>query len=197
MDSFILSKEQYCDLMKLDRVNAVNLFLYLLANADEKGTLIVSIRKISTELNIGLWSIRTLLKSWYSTHKLTHQLTHQGSIITISDIDSYKPKVVEVHTQVHTPTHTLKERSHSFGEKLIPYMEQYGQKMIREFFDYWTEANENGQKMRFEKEKTFDVSRRLARWHKNNLEKKGNTSKSDIGVVLHDSQNKDYNKGLW
>lgn len=197
MDSFILSKEQYCDLMKLDRTNAVNLFLYLLANADEKGTLIVSIRRISTELNIGLWSIRTLLKSWYSTHKLTHQLTHQGSVITINDIDSYKPKLVESHTRVHTPTHTLKERSHTFGEKLIPYVQQYGQKMVREFFDYWTEANEDGRKMRFEKEKTFDISRRLARWHKNNLGKNNNTSKSDIGVVLRDSQSKDYNKGLW
>ena len=40
--------------MKLDRTNAVNLFLYLLANADENGTLIVSIRKISSELCIGL-----------------------------------------------------------------------------------------------------------------------------------------------
>ena len=46
MDSFKISKEQYCDLMKLDRTNAVNLFVYLLANADDNGTLIVSIRKI-------------------------------------------------------------------------------------------------------------------------------------------------------
>lgn len=199
MNSFILSKEQYCDLMKLDRVNAVNLFLYLLANADEEGTLIVSIRKISTELNMGLWSIRTLLKSWYSTHKLTHQLTHKGSVITINNIDSYKPKVVEIHTPTHTPTHTVKERSHTFGEKLIPFMEQYGSAMIREFFDYWTECNEGGQKMRFEKEKTFDISRRLARWKKNNYNKSNLSAEQKIhqdGTILHKGQ-MDVTKGGW
>ena len=77
MDSFKISKEQYFDLMKLDRVNAVNLFVYLLANADDNGTLIVSIRKISSELCIGVQTVRTLLKHWYITHILTHQVTHR------------------------------------------------------------------------------------------------------------------------
>ena len=77
MESFKLSKEQYCDLMKLDRTNAVNLFLYLLANADDNGVLIVSIRTISTELCIGVQVVRTLLKKMYATHQLTHQLTHR------------------------------------------------------------------------------------------------------------------------
>ena len=76
MDSFKISKERYFDLMKLDRVNAVNLFLYLLANADDNGTLIVSIRKISSELDIGLRTVRTILKKLYATNIVTHQVTH-------------------------------------------------------------------------------------------------------------------------
>ena len=80
MDSFKLSKEQYCDLMKLDRVNAVNLFLYLLSEADDEGTLIVSIRKISSELCIGLQTVRTLLGKMYLTHQLTHQLTRKSRL---------------------------------------------------------------------------------------------------------------------
>ena len=90
MDSFKISKERYFDLMKLDRVNAVNLFLYLLANADDNGTLIVSIRKISSELDIGLRTVRTILKKLYSTNIVTHQVTHKGSSITINNIDCYK-----------------------------------------------------------------------------------------------------------
>lgn len=190
MDSFKISKEQYFDLMKLDRVNAVNLFLYLLANADDNGTLIVSIRKISSELDIGLGTVRTILKKLYSTNIVTHQVTHNGSVVTINNIDSYKALKLTGDTQSDTPNEALDKRKHAFGEKLIPYIEQYGKTLIREFFDYWTEHNENGKKMRFEKEKTFEISRRLARWSKNNRRNnKPSTSNLPVGMNLQNSNN--------
>ena len=193
MDSFKISKEQYFDLMKLDRVNAVNLFLYLLANADDNGTLIVSIRKISSELDIGLRTVRTILKKLYAANIVTHQVTHKGSSITVNNIDCYNiPNITG-----DTPSDTLEVRKHVFGKKLIPYMEQYGKALIREFFDYWTEHNENGKKMRFEKEKTFEISRRLARWSKNNSSNsKSSISNLPVGMNLQNSKNKDYTKGL-
>ena len=190
MDSFKISKEQYFDLMKLDRVNAVNLFLYLLANADDNGTLIVSIRKISSELDIGLRTVRTILKKLYSTNIATHQVTHNGSVVTINNIDSYKALKLTGDTQSDTPNEALEKRKHAFGEKLIPYIEQYGKTLIREFFDYWTEHNENGKKMRFEKEKTFEISRRLARWSKNNsINNKSSISNLPVGMNLQNSNN--------
>lgn len=190
MDSFKISKEQYFDLMKLDRANAVNLFLYLLANADDNGTLIVSIRKISSELDIGLRTVRTILKKLYTTNIVTHQVTHKGSRVTINNIDCYKIPKRAGDTPSDTPSEALKTRKHTFGEKLIPYIEQYGKALIREFFDYWTEHNENGKKMRFEKEKTFDISRRLARWSKNNSNKnKYSTPNLPIGMNLQNSNN--------
>ena len=67
-------------------------------------------------------------------------------------------------------------------------MEQYGKALIREFFDYWTEHNENGRKMRFEKEKTFEISRRLARWSKNNNNKSSKSS-LPVGMNLQNSNN--------
>lgn len=190
MDSFKISKEQYFDLMKLDRVNAVNLFLYLLANADDNGTLIVSIRKISSELDIGLRTVRTILKKLYSTNIVTHQVTHNGSVVTVNNIDSYKALKLTGDTQSDTPNKALEKRKHAFGEKLIPYIEQYGKTLIREFFDYWTEHNENGKKMRFEKEKTFEISRRLARWSKNNSSNnKSSISNLPVGMNLQNSNN--------
>lgn len=186
MDSFKISKEQYFDLMELDRVNAVNLFLYLLANADDNGTLIVSIRKISSELNIGLRTVRTILKKLYATNQVTHQVTHNGSRVTVNNIDCYKV----LKQESDTPSDTLEVRKHAFGEKLIPYIEQYGKELIREFFDYWTEHNENGKKMRFEKEKTFEISRRLARWKKNNSNSnKPSRSSLPVGMNLQNSNN--------
>ena len=44
----------------------------------------------------------------------------------------------------------------------------YSADMLNEFFSYWTEPNKSQTKMRFEQQPTWDMSRRLARWEKNN-----------------------------
>jgi len=36
--------------------------------------------------------------------------------------------------------------------------------MIEKFISYWTELNRSKTKMRFELEKTFEISKRLATW---------------------------------
>ena len=46
------------------------------------------------------------------------------------------------------------------------YKRKYGIEMIQEFIDYWTEMMPNGKKQRWEKEKAFDVNRRLITWAK-------------------------------
>lgn len=68
-------------------------------------------------------------------------------------------------------------RMQKFYESLVPYVEQYGRQMVRDFYDYWTERNKSGTKMRFEMEKTWDTARRLVRWDMNN----NNFKKRDYG----------------
>jgi len=63
---------------------------------------------------------------------------------------------------------TTDQRSALFMNKLKPYIEMHGKEMLRAFYDYWTEKNENGKKMRFEMQKVFDINRRLTTWAKNN-----------------------------
>ena len=46
--------------------------------------------------------------------------------------------------------------------------------MLYNFVEYWTESNENGNLMKFEMQKTFDINRRMARWKKNDF---GTTNK--------------------
>jgi hypothetical protein len=58
------------------------------------------------------------------------------------------------------------ERAKVFYNRLIDYVDKYGAQMVREFYDYWTESNEGGARMRFEMEKVFDIARRLATWSK-------------------------------
>ncbi len=63
---------------------------------------------------------------------------------------------------------TIKDREAEFIKLCEPYFEKYGKQMIKEFVEYWTEIGVNDKKMRFEKEKTFGVSRRLSTWKRNN-----------------------------
>ena len=46
------------------------------------------------------------------------------------------------------------------------YKRKYGIEMVQEFVDYWTEMMPNGKKRRWEKQKAFDVNRRLIGWSK-------------------------------
>ena len=46
------------------------------------------------------------------------------------------------------------------------YKRKYGMEMIQEFVDYWTEMLPNGKKQRWQKEKAFDVNRRIIAWAK-------------------------------
>lgn len=66
------------------------------------------------------------------------------------------------------PPSPIDKREQKFRESLVPYVGKYGGEMIQEFGDYWTEKNKSGTKMRFELQTTWDLSRRLARWDRNN-----------------------------
>ena len=70
---------------------------------------------------------------------------------------------------------TIGYRRTMFLRKISEHAEKYPKEMRINFADYWTESG--GNKMRWEKEKVFDVSRRLARWAKNDF-RGNNVSKS-------------------
>lgn len=77
----------------------------------------------------------------------------------------------------------LEKREKDFGLTLVPFMEKYGQKTIREFYDYWTEPHgAAGLKMKWEAERDrkgggWRLSSRLAKWKK--FEPEFNTKKSN------------------
>lgn len=63
-----------------------------------------------------------------------------------------------------------------FKGTLIPFVQQFGKKTVREFFDYWTEPTPSG-KMRFQLEKAWDAKRRLTTWKRNEKDFGNNTDK--------------------
>lgn len=93
-------------------------------------------------------------------------------------------------TSQMNPKRTLEDRRQSFYDALIPYLNEYDKKMIREFFDYWSQVNEGGRKMHFEKQKTFEIGKRLATWKRNEVERQRPQRAEDIGIVLNNVKNK-------
>jgi hypothetical protein len=51
-----------------------------------------------------------------------------------------------------------------FYDEVAKFLDTYPKEMLRKFFDYWTELNKSQTKMRFEMEKTWELSKRLRTW---------------------------------
>ena len=58
-------------------------------------------------------------------------------------------------------------RRGNFKNSLEIYIVQYGKIMIDNFFNHWSELNKSETKMKFEMEKTWELSRRLSTWERN------------------------------
>lgn len=71
---------------------------------------------------------------------------------------------------------SIEERKQKFYESLIPYVEKYGREMVRDFYDYWSELNRSGTKMRCELQPTWQLGGRLATWSRKHNERKFDSS---------------------
>lgn len=60
-------------------------------------------------------------------------------------------------------------RKLKFAQSLIPFVSIYGNELIRNFCDYWSEPNKSNTRFRQELEKTWDTERRLKTWNQNNF----------------------------
>lgn len=59
---------------------------------------------------------------------------------------------------------TLPNRKNQFYDHVAEFKETYPKEMLRKFYDYWSELNPSGTKMKFELQKTWELSKRLATW---------------------------------
>lgn len=60
-----------------------------------------------------------------------------------------------------------KKREKKFYQSLVPFVGSFSKEMLRNFFEYWSEPNKSGTKMKWEMEKTWDLERRLSKWQSN------------------------------
>lgn len=62
----------------------------------------------------------------------------------------------------------LIEREEKFKKLVLSFKDVYSKEILESFYNYWTEKNQKGTKMKFEMQLTFEVSKRLITWFKNN-----------------------------
>jgi len=72
--------------------------------------------------------------------------------------------------QKKPPEKPLEERVTNFKDEIRANKQNgeiiYTNSMLQEFFDYWSETNLNGLKMKWEMEKTWDLKLRLKTWYR-------------------------------
>lgn len=72
----------------------------------------------------------------------------------------------------------IEERKINFGKRLKEFEPIYGRDMLKSFYRHWTEHNEGGKKMLFERRETFNIKSRLETWKEN--DEKRSKSKKEV-----------------
>ena len=65
----------------------------------------------------------------------------------------------------------IKEEESKLYISISPFVETYGKDMCRKFYEYWSEPNKSKTKLKYQMERTWDISKRIKRWSDNNFNK--------------------------
>lgn len=188
-------------MIKLDNKFTENLspheqlvMLQLLVGGDENGITKTSYRVLANKCGITLQICRSTISKLQEKGELeiiaTANNIATGTIISICKYDNYRIGKKKIAANEPLPIISslqdkCKERARIFENSLIPFVTsrggQYKPEMVRAFFNYWTEKNKSGTKMRFEMEKTWEVSKRLQTWAARN-----NTYKSSLTLKTNE-----------
>jgi hypothetical protein len=79
------------------------------------------------------------------------------------DIRSTYVKRMENSNKKDEISNKKEEKEIVFKSEVFEFSKKYTEEMLTKFCNYWTETSKSG-KMRYEFEKTFEVSKRLATW---------------------------------
>lgn len=138
------------------------LYIVIAGDSDDEGFVSVSDRALASKLGVTRSQIRKSVKELVENHFITTPQPPCNQSATTSQPEEgvhFEPAKSDIDI-----------RKEAFYKTLVPYIfnQQTGQgyppDMLRAFFDYWSEPNQAGKKMRFEMEKTWSIEGRLRTW---------------------------------
>ena len=74
---------------------------------------------------------------------------------------SIKEKEIKEKEQKNPPTAARRE---SFRQECLKYVDRYDNQRLADFFNYWSEEDTKTGKMRYEKQRFWNIERRIKRW---------------------------------
>ena len=175
-----------------------------------KGQFVTSLSKLSKETGLSLQQVRTSIKKLQSTHDLTYKPSSKYTVITVDNYNKYQgsqgddntvnniKKTNKQHSsnkQVTTNNNdkndkeyignqkNLEKRQQKFKEDIFVFSNKYPKEMLFDFYNYWSEPNKSKTKFLSELQRTFDLSRRLARWSKNDFNRNKQTNFVDESQI--------------
>lgn len=187
------------EILDLDLVK-IGMYIYIKRKCGKAGECDVSMKELGERFGLTRPTTSRYLTELYDLKVLYsngHQTDTKRTLISLkpNGLDSVGGHQTDTK---RTPEQELKDRKLAFGMQLKPFNETYPRPMLAEFYDYWTEVKEGGRKMRFEKEKTFEIAKRLVRWKKNDDERKlSRKTSQDIGMVYHKEKDEFKNEETW
>lgn len=94
------------------------------------------------------------------------------------------PKQREKEIETKIKGNNIEARTQLFKDECKTFIPNYGTELIKSFFLYWSEPNKTKTKMKYELQQTWDLSRRLATWSKNesNFKKPIDKPKTSLGI---------------
>ncbi len=100
-------------------------------------------------------------------------MTYQGLLSLLASLGVRKPSKLPTKSGINTQSKEdenkekeikIEEKKIAFGYSLKEFEKTYSKDMLTAFFRYWSEKNKSGTKMKWELEKTFELSLRLSNW---------------------------------
>ena len=112
-----------------------------------------------------------------ATYRWDKERENANAMQTQCDSNAIKESKVKESKvkKINSNINDIEMRFQAFNNKVIAFRDLYSDEMLMEFIEYWTEKTDNGKKMLFEMQKVFEVSKRLAKWKRNENKFKNNS----------------------
>jgi len=184
------------DALPDDKAGILIKFIYSYVNDENPKTDDVLINAVFANIK---HTLKRDLKKWESQHKQRVKAgkrsaevrKRNSTLVNARSVSSTDSVSVSVSDSVNV--NDINNRKTEFKNSLQTFLEIYEKQMLNDFYEYWTEKKPKGRKMRFEMQKTFDISLRLKRWNKNNFNKNNKNepriNRQSAETIQQNSQN--------
>jgi hypothetical protein len=136
-------------------INDFNLFVI---EGDTFGSISVE-RRLSDRNDKSEKARQSAFKRWEQSERKADAMPTQSEGNAIKERKGNKGK----DSKESKAEESKEEKEIEFRKQVFSFQSQYSDKMLLAFFNYWSEKSKSG-KMRWEMEKTYEISKRLVTW---------------------------------